>query len=381
MKKRHIAFISMPRTSHVTATLPIISVLVRRGHRVTCAISERFSSRVTHLGAEYLPIPPLDMGNPNDGICDFSRCTLTDTAPLFEAEKKPDLIIYDFVTLAGRVLAHRWRIPAIQISPHPAFTKEALAEQVKNRALRERVLGASQQADDFLKGYGVPSSGYIFHREKLNIYLFPRDFDPVGRAADDSCLYAGRCPGEQPYFGDWRTSASDRKPTVLVITSTTHILGPEYFSMCIEALSDMPCNVILFPGDDSKLAPLPLPANFQHVRGTSAAKALASSAVLICTGGATTASEAAYHGVPLVMTSCGGVELEGLCERWAHLGLGIHLKQEAMNAESLRSAVNEATTNPEILRRVRQMQCTVQREPGGEEVANVVEEFMEGYCV
>jgi len=380
MKKRHIAFISMPYTSHLPATLPFLSVLVRRGHRVTCATSERFSPRVTHVGAKYLPIPPFDrVAHPKDGLFHLARCTLTDTAALFEAEK-PDLIIYDPMNFAGRVLTHRWQIPSIQVSPHPAFTRKTLADQVKNTTAQEATLRLSDEADDFLKGYGVPSFGYIFHREKLNIYLFPRDFDPIGQSIDESCLYAGRCAGEQPYFGLWQPPDIDSTPTVLIITSTTYILGPDYFRQCIDALSEIHCNVVMFPGDDSNLDALkPLPKNFQHVRATSAAKALASATVLICTGGAMTVSEAMYHGVPLVMTS-NSIELEGLCERWSHLGLGIHLKQEAVNAESLRRAVTEAIANPAILRRVRQMQRTVQREPGGEEVANVVEEFMERHC-
>ncbi|WP_161965941.1 nucleotide disphospho-sugar-binding domain-containing protein [Steroidobacter cummioxidans] len=380
MKKRHIVFISMPYTSHLPAALPIISVLVRRGHLVTCAISEQFSQKVIHAGARYLPIPALDSSGTKDRLRNLARRTLTDTAALFE-EERPDLIIYDLANMAGRILAHRWGVPAIQISPNFAFSKEFLAVQFENPAAQAGALRFSEDADDFLRDCGVPSSGYLFNRERLNIYLFPTDLDPVGRAADESCVYAGRCAGEQPYLGDWRPPARDGLPTVLIITSTTYILGSDYFRVCIEALSGMPFNVVLFPGDDSKLAELqPLPKNFQHVKGTSAVKALASATLLICTGGATTVSEAMYHGVPLVMTSK-DIELEELCERWARLGLGIHLKQEEVNAESLRKAVTEVTTSQQILRRVRLMQRTVQHEPGGEEVANRVEEFMERHCV
>ena len=380
MKKKHIAFISFPRTSHINPTLPMVKTLIRRGHRVTYTTSDQFASTVTQLGAEYVSCPPFDVATIARGLgvfCRHATFMLTEIMPFYEIHR-PDLIVYDVVALAGRILANKWHIPAVKLSPHPSFSEVTLDVQIRNAAAREWVLHASERADVYLRSYGIRSSGFLFHREALNIHPFPRDFDPNGDAGDESCLYAGRCPAEQPYFGDWRDEAKDDKPIALIVTSTTSVQGPDYFRICVQALSNLQWNIILMPGGGSQLTSLlPLPENFQHVPGTSPAKVLSSAAVLICMGGAMIVSEAMYHGVPLVMTSCGVEELEGLCETWEKLGFGIHVKLTEMNAENLRKAVLNVAENPEILRKVREMRRRVQREPGAEEVANRIEELVE----
>ena len=378
MKKRHIALISFPRPSHVNPTLSIVSTLVRRGHRVTYTTSAKFESKVRQIGAEYICCPTFDYATLGEGaFCHLAMSTLAEVTPFYEIYM-PDLIIYDIVAFAGRLLAHKWHIPAVKVSPHFSYSEAVLHEQIRDATLRDLTISGSRKVDHFLRSHGIRSSGYMFHREELNIYPFPKDFDPNGVTADGSCLYAGRCAGEQPYYGDWRDDANDGKPVALVVSSTTYIRGAEYFKMCVEALSNLPLNVVLIPGGDSQIASLlPLPQNVQHVHGTSPAKILSTASVLICTGGAMTVSEAMYHGVPLVMTSCGIPELEGLCEMWVALGLGIHLRAKEMNAESLRRAVLNVVGNPEILHKVRHMQRRVQGEPGSEEVANRIEELIE----
>ena len=51
MTNRHIAFFSVPYPPHVNPTLAIVSVLVRRGYRVTYVTSDTFAARVAALGA------------------------------------------------------------------------------------------------------------------------------------------------------------------------------------------------------------------------------------------------------------------------------------------------------------------------------------------
>ena len=43
----HFAFICLPAAGHVNPTLPVVAELVRRGHRVTYATSERYAKAVT----------------------------------------------------------------------------------------------------------------------------------------------------------------------------------------------------------------------------------------------------------------------------------------------------------------------------------------------
>src|ERR687892_455383 len=79
----------------------------------------------------------------------------------------------------------------------------------------------------------------VFHRETLNIYFFPKELQLKGTVSEADCFYAGRCAGEQPYYGDWQKTSSDDRPICLVSTSTTYIQGPKFFKMCVEALRNL----------------------------------------------------------------------------------------------------------------------------------------------
>lgn len=49
----HIAFICLPAAGHVNPTLPVVSELVRRGHRVTYATAEKYAKSVESAGAAF----------------------------------------------------------------------------------------------------------------------------------------------------------------------------------------------------------------------------------------------------------------------------------------------------------------------------------------
>lgn len=378
--KKHILFVNLPRPSHINATLPIVATLARRGHRVTYATSEQFTARITRVDAQYVLIPPMDFaGQGANTACHTATETIKAVAKLHETDR-PDLIIYDPLAMAGRVLAHQWNLPAIKISPDFSYSEEAFVRQIRQEKVREWGSELSREADHFLRRYGIPSSGYIFHREKLNIHLCPRDFDPNGHLGDESCLYAGRCPGEQFHIGDWRSDFADGKPIAAIVPST-FARDEHYFNLCIEALSGLPWNFVLFVGPDVTLtSPLLLPGNFRAVRESSPSKTFSNASMLICMGGAMTVAEGIYHGLPLVMTSCGIPFLEALCDIWGGLGLGIHLKHSDMTPESLKRAFMEVIESAEIRANVGRMQRIVQCEPGAEEASNYVEEFIRRHC-
>ena len=390
MKRAHIAFISFPHPPHVNPTLPIASVLIRRGHRVSYVTSNKFESRVGRLGAEFvrspefLPKEPLELADKDRlewPVCRLAVRTLAQIVPLYERDR-PDLIIYDFMALAGRVLAHKLNIPAVRTSPTFALCRQNWEQQVKDPEYRRVAIEASSLADRFLQRYGVVSNDFLFHRENLNIYLFPKVLQPDGDVFDESCLYAGRCAAEQPYYGDWQKSASGDRPIVLVSTSTTYEQGPEFFKMCIEALSGLGCHVLLSIGDGGNAATLePLPDHVEIVQYTSHVKILPYVDAFICLPGIITASEATYHGVPLVVTSLGFPEEEWEGDNFERLGIAIHLRKAAMNVEAVKLAAIRALEDPGMRNRVKEIQRIVQREPGGEETVNSIEAYLEAYLL
>ncbi|MGI8306518.1 hypothetical protein [Saccharopolyspora hattusasensis] len=55
--KKHFAFVSIAQAGHVNPTLPLVTELLSRGHRVTYAVGDKMASAVEETGAEMLPLP------------------------------------------------------------------------------------------------------------------------------------------------------------------------------------------------------------------------------------------------------------------------------------------------------------------------------------
>lgn len=385
MKRIHIAFFGVPYPPHVNPTLPIVSVLVRRGYRVTYVTSDLFESRISSSGAEVI----LCSRHPvrvTDGSLDESEdkaffhlavATLQRVRPFYR-ENKPDLIVYDWLALAGRILAEELNIPAIQMSVSFAQDRRFHGEQLKDPGFRQHELENSQLFDRFLRKYGVESNGFIFHREKLNLYLFPKFLQPPGDVFGTDCFYAGRCAGEQPYYGGWRNTWADDTAVALVSTSTTYVQGAPYFKACVSALADMQWRGILSIGDSGDPASMgPLPEKFEIVQHNSHIKILPYIDLFICLGGIVTMSEAAYHGVPLVVASRGFPELEWQAERMSGIGMGVWIHEHEITADGIKAAITGLLQDQLILAKVKELRRTVRSEPGGEETANRIEEYLE----
>lgn len=386
MKKGHVSFVSFPHPPHIGPTLPIVEVLVRRGYRVSYMTSDRFASRIEPLGAEVVLCPRFSIwdGGPTaqehaHPCARFAVRTLPSLGSFYEANR-PDLIIYDFAALAGRILAKRLGVPAIQISPVFALNPEHLLQQIapEHAALLEHILFQGQEVDRFLAEYGITERrAFVFHREKLNIYFFPKELQLKGTLSEADCFYAGRCAGEQPYYGDWQKTSSDDRPICLVSTSTTYIRGPKFFKMCIEALRDLGWHVILSIGDTTDAASLlPLPPHFEIVQNTAHVKILPHTSLFICLGGLISQAEAMYHGVPLLVLSCGIPDLEWHAENTVEKGIGLHLKWAETSSDNLRDRALRIMRSKPILDRVAQVQRLTRLAPGGEETANRIEEMM-----
>jgi MGT family glycosyltransferase len=234
--------------------------------------------------------------------------------------------------------------------------------------------------DIALERFGVFSeSSWVFQREKLNIFLFPKFLQPCAEFVGEECFYAGRCAGEQPYYGDWQRPDTKGQPTVFIATSTHYLQGPEYFKGWIEALNGLQWRVILSIGDSGSRASLgELPPNFEVLQNTSHVKVLPHVSLLIFLGGIISSAEAAYHGIPLLVTSQGILEQEWEAENLARLGLGIHLRGTDLSVDTMRNAAINIFGDMTILTRMKEVQRIVRSDAGAEEAANRIEEYLEG---
>jgi MGT family glycosyltransferase len=295
------------------------------------------------------------------------------------AQDRPDVIIYDVVAFAGHILANRWQIPAIQVSPHCALDEGSIASQVADADLREHLIERGMKATEFFERYGISGENWLYHREELNIHFIPRVFQPDGAALlDDRCFFAGRCAVERPVDRSWQRPHGDDRPIALVTGSMTYVRDPEYFRMCLDALTGLHWHVVLVIGDRNEPTSLrPLPAHASIVQHVNNIEVLPHAGLLICQGGNMSTTEAAYYGVPVIAATFGFAELEWCTETSiARLGIGKHLKGTSIDKRTIREAAVQIVEDAEMRRALARVSELTQRDPGSEEVVDRIDQYL-----
>jgi len=389
MKRLHVAIFATPQFPCVNPTLAIVNVLIRRGHHVTYVTSDRFASRVKDLHATVVRCPDFPNRFSNSGgkqwnyqrptfdtdFTDLASETFALTRPFFE-QHRPDVILYDLVSLAGRAMAHVLGVPAVQISPAFFLERERLNEQLLRPEFRQATLDDARLFDDFLSQYGLKGD-VCFHREKLNIPFYPVEFQLPGTSTDSRIFYAGRCSAEQPYSRSWIPPVPSKRSVALVSTSTYFVQGPDYYRICAEILADMQWHVILAIGSNNDRKSFePLPPNVEIVQNVPQIQILPHVDLLICLGGMITTMEAVYHGIPMLMMTHGYPEPELYADNNVRLGTGIHLRHAEATPDNIRRSVQQITTDSRVREQVAHLQRVVQNSPGAEEAVSRITTYV-----
>lgn len=125
----HIAVFNVPMHGHVNPTLGVVEELVRRGHRVTYAVTEEFVHQVKAAGAEPVLYPdsgdgseaPEEMGEGFARVVDTALASLPALTRAFDRDR-PDLVLCDVYAFAGLLLAASRQTPVVVASPtHLAY--------------------------------------------------------------------------------------------------------------------------------------------------------------------------------------------------------------------------------------------------------------------
>lgn len=390
VNRTHVAIFSVPLPVLVNPTLTLVSTLIRRGYRTTYVTSQRYAAEVSRLGADVLLMPRLEPPFTQDkgltlpmerqyspDFFDLSSRTLDAVWPFF-MRNKPSLILYDATSFAGLVVAERLGIPSIRMSPQFALDEETLQLPIVRPDLRQYLADRRPRVNQYLKHLGVTrDDDVVFSRSIPTIYFYPREFQLNHQTNDRHCIYAGRCAAERPLHRTWRPPQVSR-PLILVSTSTMLVKGIDYYRICLEALSDLKWHSLLATGRDVELATLdPLPPHCEIIDDLPQLLLMPHVEMILCLGGMTTTMESMYHGLPMLMMSNGYSEAEVYADNVQGLGLGVHMQSAAVTEETIRKSIVYISNHKSLRERVKIMQRQIRRSPGGEEVINWVEDFLE----
>ncbi|WP_413287171.1 macrolide family glycosyltransferase [Bacillus mojavensis] len=390
MKKHHISIINIPAYGHVNPTLALVEKLCEKGHRVTYATTEEFAASVQQAGAEALiyhtslnidPKQIREMIEKNEtpiSILKESLSILPQLEDLYQNDH-PDLIIYDFIALAGKLFADKLHIPVIKLCSSYAQNESF---QLGSEDMLLKMKEAEAEFKAYLEQEQLPAVSFeqLAVPEALNIVFMPKSFQIQHETFDDRFCFVGPSLGKRTEQESLEIEKGDG-PLMLISLGTAFNAWPEFYKMCIEAFRNSSWQVIMSVGKTIDPESLDeIPANFTIRQSVPQLEVLAKADLFISHGGMNSTMEAMNVGVPLVVIPQMH-EQELTAKRVDELGLGVYLPKEEVTVSRLQEAVQAVSGDQEVLSRVKNMQKDVKEAGGAERAAAEIEAFIKKSAV
>ncbi|ATH91527.1 UDP-glucosyltransferase [Bacillus glycinifermentans] len=387
MEQKHIAIFNIPAHGHINPTLALTKKLVERGYRVTYPVTEEFTTAIEETGAKPLQyrstlnIDPRQirevMKNKETAqqMPEMFKKEVDEVLPQLEAfyeNDRPDLVIFDFMAMTGKIMAEKFGVKAVRLcstyAQNDHFHFRAMAETIQ--------MGKAEEQLPDLNNDNIPYFEEIFQPANLNIVFMPRAFQPYGDTFDERFRFVGPSLAERKFQEkNIPLVKDDGRPVMLISLGTAFNAWPEFYEMCIEAFRDTKWQVIMSVGrtiDPESFKDVPENISIhQHVPQLEILK---NAKLFISHGGMNSTMEALNAGVPLVVIPQ-MPEQEITARRVEELGLGKHLQPEETTVRSLQEAVSKVDDDAELLNRVKDMQKNIREAGGAEKAADEIEAF------
>ncbi|MFJ2567159.1 macrolide-inactivating glycosyltransferase [Streptomyces sp. NPDC088770] len=389
--RAHIAMFSVALHGHVNPSLEVIRELVARGHRVTYAIPSVFAEKVAETGAEVkswhstLPSPDDDPSAWGSTLLDNVEPFLNDAIQalpqLIEAYRgdEPDLVLHDITSYPARVLAHRWGVPAISLSPNLVAWEgyeEEVAEPLwaePRKTERGRAYYARFEA-------WLAENGITLHPDRFagrpdrSLVLIPRALQPHADRVDEKVhSFVGACQGDRSAQGGWERPAGAEK-VVLVSLGSAFTKQAAFYRECVEAFGALPgWHTVLQVGRHVRPDELgEVPANVEVRSWVPQLAILRQAALFVTHAGAGGSQEGLATSTPMIAVPQ-AVDQFGNADMLQGLGVARHLPMEEATAGSLRAAALALVDDPEVARRLKDVRAAMAQEGGTRRAADLIE--------
>ncbi|MEU9720781.1 macrolide-inactivating glycosyltransferase [Streptomyces sp. NPDC047976] len=392
-KPAHIAMFSIAAPGHVNPSIEVIRELVARGHRVSYAIPAPFAEKVAETGAtpviwkSVLPTEdePEAWGTELiDNIEPFLNDAvqaLPQLADAFEGDE-PDLVLHDITAYSAKVLARRWGVPEISLSPNlvawTGYEEEVAAPMTEQLRASERGRAYYARFRAWLDENGIDEdSDHFVGRPPRSIVLIPRALQPYADRVDESVhTFVGACQGDRSATqGTWeRPASAEGKKVLLVSLGSTFTNQPAFYRACIEAFGGLPdWHVVLQIGkftDEAELGAVP--ANVEVHRWVPQLDILRQADAFITHAGAGGSQEGLATATPMVAVPQ-AVDQFGNADMLAALGVARRVDTEDADAATLREAVLGLLADPEVAVRAEAVRAGMASEGGTRQAADLIE--------
>jgi MGT family glycosyltransferase len=389
VKKTHISMINIPAYGHINPTLAVVSELVKRGYKVTYPTTEEFIPAIRETGASTLryhsTLDQLDQIKINEAVkiksesipIIFLKEAISTFYQLEQSYKDdlPDLILFDFMALAGKLFAAKHGIDAVRLySSYAENDHLSVISAFPKEVINELAL----MLEAFSEKEGIPglSVQELFSPEKLNIAFLPQAFQPKGDNFDECFHFVGPSIGKRSYHESLPIDGNNDRPVMLISLGTVFNPWPEFYKMCMEAFRDYRWQVIMSIGTKIDIETLgEIPNNFIIRQQVPQLEILPYTKLFITHGGMNSTMEALNYGVPMVVIPQ-MFEQEMTARRVTELGLGQHFLPDEVNAQVLQKSVQQVSEDKQLKKRVCDIQQKIQEAGGAKKAAEEIEKFL-----
>ncbi len=385
-----VAFFAPSSAGHVNPTLGVVAELTRRGHEVTYATTDDFAGRVAEVSSRVVTYPETTSGDfrsfkfSGRSLVDAMSHSLAETAALYPrlrdefAGNRPDIVVYDGGAWWGRLLAERWKVPAVQASPmfvnnehwdmneryaklNPLYPRLWTFFLRTAKLLRE--LHSELTPKELITGAGA----------SRRLVFIPRVFQFRGETFDETYHFVGPCLHERKFLGSWQRPHAE-KPLILVTLGTIYNQRPDFFRTCMEACAVLGGHVVIAVGDGIDPAALGTPPpNVELRRFVAQMDVLRHADLFITHAGMGSTMEAMYQGVPMLAVPQMAEE-QANADRMVELGLGRQLDADAVTVRALRAAVVSLLADDTIRKRAHELREVTRSAGGARAAADYVED-------
>ncbi|MEC3982362.1 macrolide family glycosyltransferase [Amycolatopsis sp. H20-H5] len=388
--QKHIAMIGCTAPSHVYPSLGVVAELVARGHRVSYVVGEPLADLVAPSGAEVVAHPTIfplgETASWPDDPAEAMRVFLDEAIAIHPRllarydSDRPDLVLYDIGGLGASLLAKRYGVPAVQLSPTLVAWEgyeEDLADMLETVRSSPSGMDYQRAGNAWLREHGIELDtwDWLNHPEHI-LSLIPRAMQPNADRVPDSVRFVGPCLDPDRLADTGWTPPVSGKPVLLVSFGTAYNAQLEVYRACVEAFEDSGWHVVLSIGKHVEPADLgPLPENFEAYQVVPQLTVLAAASAFITHAGMGGATESLWFGVPTVAIPQAADQF-GNAALLAELGAGIHLPAEDVTAAALRESVDHVAASADVKARLASLREEVRAHGGIAHAADAVETFL-----
>lgn len=384
---------NLPEHGHMNATYPLVQELVRRGERVIYYATEHFRRPVEATGAEFAAYPEAFEAPAHTGglysVMAFLMGYAERVLPaLLErlTDSPPDYLLIDSMCIWGKLLSQITGIPAVMMSsvfvPNPDTVSMAeMLERAYGRAPREVILHGIDALNTYLltsqridRQYRTESPDivqFFANRQDCNILFTSREFHLAGDTYGPSYHFVGPSisPREEALF------PQGEGPLIYISLGTIFNDQVEFYRACYRAFGDSNFRVVLSLGakvDRELLGPAP--DNFVVHEFVQQSAVLESASLFLTHAGMNSASEALWHGVPLLMFPQHG-DQHLVAARVSELGAGLTVRPADVQPRQLREFTDHILHDGRFRREARSIGDSFRKAGGYLRAADEILEF------